>query len=129
MTLGGAVSIANVPERSGCRQWRSYFRFSVRGLIVLVLVTGGWMGWIVRGARIQREAVAAIEKAGGSVGYDGESNDPTYTLIGKPRIRRPLGDLIGIDYFGRVTYVWLRNPTDATIAQVGRLSHVQEFDI
>ena len=30
------------------RHWRSFLRFSVRGLIVLVLVIGGWLGWIVR---------------------------------------------------------------------------------
>jgi hypothetical protein len=41
------------------RPWRRHLRFSVRGLIVLVLVTGGWLGWVARGARIQREAVSA----------------------------------------------------------------------
>ena len=47
------------------RPWRRFLRFSVRGMIVLVLVIGGWLGWIVRSARIQREAVAAIEKSAG----------------------------------------------------------------
>jgi hypothetical protein len=32
--------------------WRRYVRFSVRGLIVLVLVVGFGLGWIVRIARI-----------------------------------------------------------------------------
>jgi hypothetical protein len=44
-----------------------YLRFGVRWLIVLVLVTGVWLGWIVRGDRIQREAVAAIRNPGGRV--------------------------------------------------------------
>ena len=47
------------------RPWRRYLRFSVRGLIVLVLVIGAGLGWIVRNAHIQREAVAAIYSAGG----------------------------------------------------------------
>ncbi len=55
--------------------WGSSLRFSVRGLIVVVLVIGGWMGWMVRCARIQREAVAAIKKAGGGVCYDWESRN------------------------------------------------------
>jgi internalin A len=38
----------------------------VRGLILLVLVVGVWLGWIIRSARIQREAVAAIQRAGGT---------------------------------------------------------------
>ena len=45
---------------------------SVRGLIVVVLVTGTTLGWIVRSARIQRAAVAAIESTKGSVRYDWE---------------------------------------------------------
>jgi hypothetical protein len=35
-------------------------RFSVRGLIVLVIVAGAALGWIVRQAHIQGDAVAAI---------------------------------------------------------------------
>ena len=46
------------------RRWWNYLRFSIRGLIVLVLFTGGGLGWLIRGARIQREAVAALEKCG-----------------------------------------------------------------
>ena len=30
------------------RHWRSYLRLSMRGLIVLVLVTGAGLGWLVR---------------------------------------------------------------------------------
>ena len=52
------------------RPWRRFLRFSVRGLIVLVLVVGAWGGWIVRGARVEREAVTVIEKAGGKVRPD-----------------------------------------------------------
>ena len=40
--------------------WRRFLRFSVRGLIVVVLVIGAGLGWIVRQAHIQRDAVAAI---------------------------------------------------------------------
>jgi hypothetical protein len=60
-----------MPDRGKyvARSWRRYLRFSVRGLIVLVLVVGAGLGWTVRSARIQRDAVAAIERAGGSVGY------------------------------------------------------------
>ncbi len=57
------------------RSWRRYLRFSVRSLIVLVLVIGCWLGWLVRSARIQREAVAEIRAAGGEVWYDWEWKD------------------------------------------------------
>jgi hypothetical protein len=52
--------------------WRRFLRFSVRGLIVLVLVIGAAIGWLVRSAHIQRDAVAAIRAAGGAVKYDWE---------------------------------------------------------
>jgi hypothetical protein len=54
-TLTGPVS----------RTWRRFLRFSVQGMIVVLLLVGGWLGWLVRSARIQREAVAAITTAGG----------------------------------------------------------------
>ena len=49
------------------RPWRRHVRFSMRGLILFVLVIGGGLGWIVRLANIQRNAVAAIQNSGGSV--------------------------------------------------------------
>jgi hypothetical protein len=54
------------------RSWRRFLRFSVRGMIVVVLVSGGWLGWIVRSARIQREAVAGIRNAKSRVSSDWE---------------------------------------------------------
>jgi hypothetical protein len=52
--------------------WRSYLRFSVRGLIVVVLVVGAGLEWIVHQAHVQRDAAAAIKNSGGSVQYDSE---------------------------------------------------------
>ena len=42
------------------RRWRCVLRLSLRGLIILVLVIGACLGWIVRSARIQRNALSAI---------------------------------------------------------------------
>ncbi len=50
-----------MPAEGVSRRWRRFLRFSVRGLIVVVLLLGGWLGWIVRSARVQRDAVAAIK--------------------------------------------------------------------
>jgi hypothetical protein len=58
------------PARTDHTAWRRYLRFSVRGLILLVLVVGAGLGWIVSEARIQREVVSEIVKAGGNVTYD-----------------------------------------------------------
>jgi hypothetical protein len=44
-------------------------RFSVRGLIVFVIVVGAGLGWIVRETDIQCKAVAAILVEGRPLGY------------------------------------------------------------
>jgi hypothetical protein len=69
---GSGEKVAAMSAVPISRPWRRFVRFSVRGMIVVVLLVGGWLGWIVRCARIQREAVAAITKSGGLVDYNWE---------------------------------------------------------
>src|SRR6516165_8790615 len=94
------AGMSGEPNRSP-RSWRRFLRFGVRGLIVLVLVIGAGLGWIVRQAHIQRDAVAAIKHAGGSVKYDWE-----YVSKGNPWAPRWLVDWLGVDFFGHVTEVY-----------------------
>jgi hypothetical protein len=112
--------------------WRRYVRFSVRGLIVVVLVIGAWLGWIVRGARIQRDAVAAIEKDGGGVRYDWQYSNGVYLRGGKPRAPPWLVELIGVDFFGHVTDAGLSpssTTTDAMTVHVGRLTRLGRLSL
>jgi hypothetical protein len=108
--------------------WRRYLRFSVRGLFVVVLAIGAALGWIVGQAHIQRDAVAVIEKAGGSVLYDWEWGDGNKIPGGKPSGPRWLVDQIGVDYFGHVTAVEFSmqpGATDSTLEEVGHLTRVE----
>ena len=111
------------------RPWRRFLRFSVRGMIVVVLVIGGWLGWIVRSARIQREAVMAIENAGGAVSYDWDrisGNIPA----GRPWAPEWLVNLIGVDFFGHVTEALIKQNstvTDGVIATVGCLTRLHDL--
>lgn len=52
---------------------RRYLTFSLRTLFVLVTAFAVWLGVIVNRAREQREAVEAIEAAGGWIGFDWET--------------------------------------------------------
>jgi internalin A len=99
------------------KSWRNWFRLSVRGLIVLVLVIGVWLGWFVRSASVQRESVAALNKAGGYVRYQSDTLNRM-----SPRLRW-LVYYLGVDdhdYFDRVyeARVW----NDAALEHAGRLS-------
>src|SRR5690349_5325890 len=59
------------------RRWwkRLPVRLSLRALMFLVLVLGGGLGWVVHRAHVQRDAVAAVMKAHGHIGYEWEYKD------------------------------------------------------
>src|SRR6476659_4651164 len=85
-----------------------WFRFSLRTLLLLITALCVWLGIQVNAARRQREAVAAILKAGGRVHYDYEivpqpwppktlqtgiyGIDPQAKLPGPAWLRQGIGD-------------------------------------
>jgi hypothetical protein len=104
-------------------------RFRVRALIVVELLIGGWL---VRSAHIQRDAVAAIETAGGVALYDWRWSNGTYNPAGKPWAPEWLVDLIGVDFFGHVTVASLPSRSaaiDRVMAQVGRLTQLEGLSL
>jgi len=121
-------------EGTATRRWRKLLRFSLRGMIVLVLVIGGGLGWLVRSARIQHAAVAAVTGVGGSVMYDWQWNnrtsytsDASYTG-GASWVPKWVTDRVGTDYFGHVTSVWLyaiSRDADSVLIPVGRLKRLE----
>ena len=113
-----------------------WLRISVRGLLVLVLITAAGLAWIVNEARIQREAVTAIRRDGGFVMYDWEYEGP-WDFIGpilprdgKPCVPRWLMDRLGVDYFGHVKSVALGQPgSPSALRNIGRLRHVERLEL
>ena len=77
MIVTSVEHYAHRDKRIG-KAWQRYVRISLRALIVLVLVIGSALGWIINRAKVQRDAVAVIERAGGSVKYHwtGRMRDP-----------------------------------------------------
>jgi hypothetical protein len=101
---------------------------SVRALMLVVLVVGGGLGWLTHRARVQREAVAAIEAAGGSVIYDWQWDSATSWLkLGSPTpgwLRRHLGP----GFFEHITCVSVPvKGNDALMSHIGRLRHLQHL--
>jgi hypothetical protein len=112
--------------------WRRYRHLSLRSLLVLVLVIGGWLGWMVHSARVQREAVAAIQKIEGTARYDWERKDGCSLPNGKPWWPTWLVDQIGIDYFGHVTRVRLvatHQLSETELNHISHLSRLEELDL
>ena len=67
------MSRSTDPARPKARGWPRSLRLSLRGMMVLVLVVGGWLGWLIRSAKIQHEAVAAIQRGGGTSNTTGST--------------------------------------------------------
>ena len=110
------------------RPWRRFLRFSVRGLIVVVLIVGGWLGWVIRSARIQSEAVAAIERTGGLVLYDwGRKIQNSPIPVGPSWAPHWLVEALGVDCFGHVDAVFCVGGSDETMAHVERFTQLREF--
>jgi hypothetical protein len=84
----------------------------------------------VRSAHIQRDAVAAIRKAGGTVAYNWELDRSGPIPGGRPWAPSWLVELVGVDFFGDVIHVDLSGSlgrADSTLVEVGRLQQLQEI--
>ncbi len=90
---------------------------SLRVFLVLVLVVGGWLGWRIRRASLQRRAVAAIREAGGLVWYDYQrvrlpNGQDKFLPKAQPWTPGWLRRSIGDEYFQDVIRVALLNLND-----------------
>jgi internalin A len=126
------------------RPWRRHLHLSVRVLIVLVLLVGGGLGWVVRSTGVQRQALAAIRRAGGNYTYDWQYVGGEFVPFARPGWPEWLVARLGEDYFGHVNWVGLHvlkvpeegPPNDhekrivvEALAQIGHLSRLEELDI
>jgi hypothetical protein len=115
--------------RSIARRARDMIRLLLQVLAALVLGACGWTAWIFYTAKVQHDAVAAVEKAGGSVTYDWELRDGPVLPTPKPPWLKWLVDTFGADCFSTVATVNLRGKaSDALLAEVGKLVYIESLD-
>ncbi len=106
------------PNSTAGRPRRRRFALSLRGLMVLVLVVGGVLGWKARRASIQRRAVAQIKAAGGGVAYDYQMLPYGQIQFGaSPKTPRWVREGLGDELFQEVSVVslgdirgWFKSP-------------------
>ncbi len=115
------------------RAWLRFLRLRLRGMIVVVLIVGGWLGWFMRGVRIERDAVTVITRSGGWVKYDWEwkKGGPIPEPTERSWAREWLADHVLHPYFGHVIKV---NKTtfgdvDFELAHIGSLRRLEELTL
>ena len=115
-----------MPTNTVTNRWWRYLRISLRGLIVLVLVFGGGLGWFVNRAKVQLDAVTAIERAGGSVRYEWDWMDGQFNPTGKPSWPKWLMDHIGPNYLAHIEAVDLtQGASDEQMFAIGKLKSLE----
>jgi hypothetical protein len=109
------------PTATPPRRRRRWFSLSLRTLMILVLVVGGFMGWKARRASLQRRAVARIQYLRGSVAYDWQLNNSPFALAPPPVVTpQPHGPdwlrkIVGDEYFQEVVWVELGSPDESQL--------------
>jgi internalin A len=108
---------------------------SIRMLMLVVLIVGGWLGWLCYRARVQGEALAAIERAGGKIWFDWQWKNGRFQAAGKPGwLRRQLGP----GFFEEPKFVAVESTAGAPVAsqindglmlQIGRLRNLQTLRV
>jgi hypothetical protein len=88
-------------------RFRKSLRFSLRTLMVFVLIFAVFLGWRVNKARQQRRAVAAVQEYGGWVHFDYEFVKGKLTPGQEPWAPQWLRRMLGDEYFREVSYVSL----------------------
>ena len=77
----------------------------MRGLMALVLIIGGGLGWVIHRAHVQRDAVAAIRRVGGEAAYSWQwSNRAPVTPRSKPPWSDWVRRILGPDFLDTVTF-------------------------
>ena len=84
------------------RPWRRFLRFSVRGLIVIVLLIGVGLGWIGHSATSSVSRAAIAERRGRGYYRWQWDGDRYFGLKGDHGWPKWLVDALGIDFFSRV---------------------------
>jgi hypothetical protein len=141
VSIDPAAGDGTLDQPSAQTRWHfPRVRLSVRSLVGIVLVLAVALALYVRSVHIQQDAVAAIERAGGSVQYDWRwgNHDPDNYLFLDVKWQAPmwLVRLVPVDYVANVVYVDLNSRgnrpnkvDDQTLADVRRLGHLKGLNL
>ena len=103
---------------------RRFLRLSLRGVAVVVLLIATAFGWIIRRAHVQRDAVAVIKKAGGTVFYDMDPSRQIFSWKNPSSWKKVVAEHLGIDFAANAYHV----ETDSNTGQAEAVARVANLD-
>jgi Leucine-rich repeat (LRR) protein len=117
---------ATQPEPATPKPKRRWYQYSLRTLLLLVLVVSIGMSWLAvrrQRAKRHREAVETIVKGGGSVAYDWQ----VAQNVPKPKPPGPawLRNLLGDDFFADVVFAIIQ--TDSEMEYVTTFARLEDL--
>jgi hypothetical protein len=124
-------SAIDLPQKVECPLFRSkrrFLRFSLRALLVFVVLASVGMAWVaakMQQARQQREVVESIKKLGGGVRYD--YHDGVCDPKEHPPVPAWLLAVFGDDFFAKVVGVGFfgTDISDDDLAVLEKLPHLE----
>lgn len=111
---------------------RRRLQFSLRTLLVALTIISIWLGIEINADRRKREAVDAIQAAGGKVFYDYQLRFPGgFARNADPNAPRWLRKLLGDDFFGDVVDVDLNRAqiNDEWLARLNDLPRIERLNL
>ena len=131
---GGQHAVTEMPDQPNLKTWRRWLRFSVRSLMIVVLISGCALGWIIHRARAQRTAVAAVRKVGGFASYDCEFGPGRASPVALSGWKKMIADSVGIDFVDNVVFVQIMEigsePSRRTaLARLGDFEKVEGLNL
>ena len=120
-------------QQAGAKPRRGWLTFSIRTLLVAILVFAGlfaWLGKHVIRTQAERPVVSQIQATGGRAYYDYQLGvgriDPSKTPTGSKFVRSVLGD----DIYATVNAVFFDSPTtDSNIENLHKLSNLLDVSV
>jgi Leucine-rich repeat (LRR) protein len=106
-------------------------RITLGVMMIAVLAVGGALGWFAYRVRVQREAVAAIQKVRGVVFYNGQTSARGKAPPPQSHFLRWLRRVVGEDCLDTATFVGVsaEQLDDRLMMQIGRLNGIENLNI
>lgn len=123
------VSSRRITVTKSIKPKRRFLQFSLRTLLVVMLVVCVTLGWKVNKARKQREAVAWVQECGGTLFYDYEFDGGPLRNNPQPPGPQWLRELLGIDFLDDVVFVSLHNDQVTDVTLLAGLTSLEGLEI